>query len=204
MIHYKVGYLVGSLATASINRKLAKALRNACAPETSTFTEIPFRDLPLYSYDYDADYPPVAQALKDAHRGRRRRAVRHAGVQPLDPRRTEERDRLGEPALWHQLLHPQAVRRHRHVARRDRHRRRPAEPEERAQLLQFTADERARGLHPVHARADHRRRRGHRRIDGGVPAQLYGRSSTSSSPGCSRSCRETPDSRDDDCAPADG
>ena len=25
MIHYKVGYLVGSLATASINRKLARA-----------------------------------------------------------------------------------------------------------------------------------------------------------------------------------
>ena len=28
--------------------------------------EIPFGDLPLYSYDYDADYPPVARALKDA------------------------------------------------------------------------------------------------------------------------------------------
>src|SRR5690606_19250688 len=29
-------------------------------------SEIPFRDLPLYSYDYDADYPPEARALKDA------------------------------------------------------------------------------------------------------------------------------------------
>ena len=28
--------------------------------------EIPIRDLPLYSYDYDADYPPVAKALKEA------------------------------------------------------------------------------------------------------------------------------------------
>ena len=29
-------------------------------------TEIPFKDLPLYSYDYDADYPPVARAFKQA------------------------------------------------------------------------------------------------------------------------------------------
>lgn len=29
-------------------------------------SEIPFRDLPLYSYDYDEDYPAVARAFKDA------------------------------------------------------------------------------------------------------------------------------------------
>ena len=28
--------------------------------------EIPFKDLPLYSYDYDADFPPVARAFKEA------------------------------------------------------------------------------------------------------------------------------------------
>lgn len=28
--------------------------------------EIAFRDLPLYSYDYDADYPKVAREFKDA------------------------------------------------------------------------------------------------------------------------------------------
>jgi chromate reductase len=28
--------------------------------------EIPFKDLPLYSPDYEADYPAVAKALKDA------------------------------------------------------------------------------------------------------------------------------------------
>src|SRR3546814_1072519 len=27
---------------------------------------IPIKDLPLYSYDYDADYPPVARAFKQA------------------------------------------------------------------------------------------------------------------------------------------
>lgn len=65
MTRYKVGYLIGSLATASINRKLAGALIKL-APENLDFTEISFRDLPLYSYDYDADFPPVARAFKDA------------------------------------------------------------------------------------------------------------------------------------------
>ena len=68
MTHYKVGYLVGSLAAASINRKLAKALIRL-APESLEFTEISFRELPLYSYDYDADFPPVARAFKDAIKG---------------------------------------------------------------------------------------------------------------------------------------
>ena len=65
MKHYKVGYLVGSLARESINRKLAGALIRL-APENLGFVEIQFAQLPLYSYDYDADYPPVARAFKDA------------------------------------------------------------------------------------------------------------------------------------------
>jgi len=62
---YSVGYFVGSLAKASINRQLARALIQL-APEELTFTEIHFGDLPLYSYDYDQDFPPVARAFKDA------------------------------------------------------------------------------------------------------------------------------------------
>ena len=65
MAQYKVGYFVGSLATASINRTLSKALVKV-APDTLEFTEIPIKDLPLYSYDYDADYPPEGRALKEA------------------------------------------------------------------------------------------------------------------------------------------
>ena len=65
MATYKVGYLVGSLATGSINRKLAGALVRL-APEGMEMVEIPISDLPLYSYDYDADYPPVARAFKQA------------------------------------------------------------------------------------------------------------------------------------------
>ena len=65
MATYQVGYFVGSLATASINRLLAKALVRLAPPEL-TLTEIAIKDLPLYSYDYDADFPPVARALKKA------------------------------------------------------------------------------------------------------------------------------------------
>lgn len=65
MTTHKVGYLIGSLAKGSINRKLAKALIRL-APEQLEFSEIPFGDLPLYSYDYDADYPKVARDFKAA------------------------------------------------------------------------------------------------------------------------------------------
>src|SRR5690349_11904822 len=61
---YHVGYFVGSLAKASINRKLARALTDL-APDELQMTEIRFADLPLYSYDYDADFPPAARALKE-------------------------------------------------------------------------------------------------------------------------------------------
>ena len=65
MSNFKVGYFVGSLAKASINRTLSKALIRVAPPELE-FVEIPIGDLPLYSYDYDADYPPEARALKEA------------------------------------------------------------------------------------------------------------------------------------------
>ena len=65
MVTYTVGYFVGSLSSTSINRQLAKALVRLAPPDLS-MTEIPIRDLPLYSQDYDADYPPVARKLKQA------------------------------------------------------------------------------------------------------------------------------------------
>lgn len=61
----EVGYVIGSLASQSINRRLALALVKL-APAHLRFREIPIRDLPLYSYDHDADYPEVAKRLKNA------------------------------------------------------------------------------------------------------------------------------------------
>jgi chromate reductase, NAD(P)H dehydrogenase (quinone) len=65
---YDVGYFVGSLSSTSINRVLAQALIRV-APQDLWFTEIPIGDLPLYSPDYDSDYPPQALALKEAIAG---------------------------------------------------------------------------------------------------------------------------------------
>ncbi|MCH6471473.1 NADPH-dependent FMN reductase [Sinomonas terrae] len=65
MATYKIGYLIGSLASGSINRTLSKALIRV-APEGFEFTEIPIGNLPLYSSDYDADYPPEGRSFKEA------------------------------------------------------------------------------------------------------------------------------------------
>lgn len=65
MSGYKVAYLIGSLSSTSINRKLSQALIKL-APHDLEFTEIPIGNLPLYSPDFDSDYPAEAQALKDA------------------------------------------------------------------------------------------------------------------------------------------
>ena len=65
MTSYKVGYLVGSLSSTSINRRLALALAGIAPPELE-LAEIPIRDLPMYSPDHDADYPAVAKAFKQA------------------------------------------------------------------------------------------------------------------------------------------
>jgi chromate reductase, NAD(P)H dehydrogenase (quinone) len=68
MTTYQVGYFVGSLSSTSINRTLSKALIRL-APDDLELREIPIRGLPLYSQDYDEDFPPEARALKDAIAG---------------------------------------------------------------------------------------------------------------------------------------
>lgn len=65
MSSLKVGYFVGSLSSTSINRILSRALIQL-APEGLEFSEIPIGNLPLYSPDFDTDYPPEALALKEA------------------------------------------------------------------------------------------------------------------------------------------
>jgi chromate reductase len=65
MTTFKVGYIVGSLSKASINRKLATALTKL-APHTLQLVEIPIAPLPLYNYDGDADFAQEARAFKAA------------------------------------------------------------------------------------------------------------------------------------------
>jgi chromate reductase len=62
---YNVGYFIGSLSSTSINRVLSKALIGL-APQDLQFTEIPIGELPLYSPDFDSDYPAEPRTLKEA------------------------------------------------------------------------------------------------------------------------------------------
>src|SRR5689334_18912098 len=65
---YRIGYFVGSLSSTSINRLLSRALIKL-APHDLELTEIPIANLPLYSQDFDSEYPPEATALKEAIAG---------------------------------------------------------------------------------------------------------------------------------------
>jgi len=66
MTTFKVGFLVGSLAKGSINRLLSRALVKLAPDAGLDLQELEIRELPLYSYDYDADFPPVAKAFKQS------------------------------------------------------------------------------------------------------------------------------------------
>jgi chromate reductase len=65
MSSMKVGVFVGSLRKDSFNRRLAQALEGLAPPDI-TFEHIRIDDLPLYNQDFDANYPPECQRLKQA------------------------------------------------------------------------------------------------------------------------------------------
>lgn len=60
----KIGYLVGSLAPDSINRKLAGVIVSQ-APEHAQLVEIEIAELPLYDRHLDADFPQVMTDFKE-------------------------------------------------------------------------------------------------------------------------------------------
>ena len=59
-----IGYIVGSFAQDSINRKLAEVLV-AQAPERLEMTEIDMTALPLYDRHMDQDFPQVMRTFKE-------------------------------------------------------------------------------------------------------------------------------------------
>lgn len=61
----KIGYIVGSVSSTSINRAVFEAVK-LNAPEGVEITEIPIKDLPIYSPDFDGDYPQIARDFKAA------------------------------------------------------------------------------------------------------------------------------------------
>ncbi len=60
-----IGYIVGSISSTSINRRLAKALERL-APEGVELKEISISELGFYSPDHDANFPAEAVAFKQA------------------------------------------------------------------------------------------------------------------------------------------
>lgn len=62
---HRIGYLIGSLSSDSINRILAKALVRL-APGELEMHEIPIRDLPLYNRDDELTPEPAVTDFKQA------------------------------------------------------------------------------------------------------------------------------------------
>ena len=63
MSSLKIAVVVGSLRKDSFNRRLARAVEKL-APDDVAFEHVRIDDLPLYSQDFDSDYPAAAQRLK--------------------------------------------------------------------------------------------------------------------------------------------
>jgi len=59
----KIAVVVGSLRRDSFNKQLAHALVSL-APSDFSFEFLDIGTLPLYSQDYDSDFPEVARAFK--------------------------------------------------------------------------------------------------------------------------------------------
>lgn len=62
---YRIGYIVGSLSTDSINRVLSQALIGV-APPSLELSEISIRDLPLYNRDDELDPVDAVTVFKQA------------------------------------------------------------------------------------------------------------------------------------------
>ncbi|WP_022873590.1 NADPH-dependent FMN reductase [Nesterenkonia alba] len=60
----RIGYIVGSLAPDSINRKLARVIADQ-APQRAEMVEISIAELPLYDRHLDADFPSVMTEFKE-------------------------------------------------------------------------------------------------------------------------------------------
>lgn len=69
MTIYNVGYLVGSISSTSINRRLARALEKLAPQADLNFSEIAIADLPFYTADHDDAIPAEAAEFKNAIEG---------------------------------------------------------------------------------------------------------------------------------------
>jgi len=61
---YKIAVVVGSIRRESFNKQLAHAVV-ALAPPDFSFEFLDIANLPLYSQDYDSDFPEAARTFKE-------------------------------------------------------------------------------------------------------------------------------------------
>ena len=127
----KVAVIVGSLRRASVNLHFAQALAKLAEGQLG-FEFVDLAAVPLYNEDLWSDPPAAVPRAEAVGRRGRRRAVRDAGIQPLDAGRDQERDRLGHAPLRSQRLGRQARRAGRRQPGGDRHRGRAVAPAQRA------------------------------------------------------------------------
>ena len=122
----KVLGIAGSLRSGSYNRALLRAARELARPGVE-IVEFDLRGLPFYDGDVEAAGDPEAvAAFKDAIRVGGRAPDRDARVQPRNPGRAQERDRLGLPPGARVAARRQARGDHGRLDRPRRDRARPA------------------------------------------------------------------------------
>lgn len=108
MKQLKIAVFVGSLRKESFNLCLARAVQKL-APTEFTFQFVRIDDLPLYSQEMDADYPLGMSQTEEGCGISRRPAIRDAGVQSVDSRGIEERDRYRVAAVGVRILLPASL-----------------------------------------------------------------------------------------------
>ena len=155
MTTYKVGYFVGSLATASINRLLAKALIRLAPPELSS-ARSRSRTCRSTATTTTPTIPPVARAFKQAIADvdavlfvtpEYNRSIPGGLKNAIDwASRPWGKNSFARKPSAVIGTSPGAIGTA--VAQQ--------QPAQRAELLQLAADELARGLHPVQAGTHHR------------------------------------------------
>ena len=151
---YRIAVVVGSLRRASWNRALAHAVISL-APADFSFEFVEIGELPLYSQDYDADFPEVAKRFKQSIEAADALLFFTPEYNRSIPGVLKNALDWAAP-LGFQLVVGQAGCRARHVAGCDGHRARTAAPAQRARVSRREDARAARDVHQARSGA-HRR-----------------------------------------------
>lgn len=143
---YKIAVVVGSLRKESFNKQLAHALESI-APKDFTFEHLDIGSLPLYSQDYDADYPEVARAFKQKIAEANAVLIVTPEYNRSIPGVIKKRARLGFASVGAKRVGRQAGRADRHVGGRDRHGHRAVAFARGVRLSRYRALESAGNVH---------------------------------------------------------